>query len=48
MNCFRMGVIGEKWRCPKCNIDVGGSMGELKNHIKKVHATKSETRIATA
>ncbi|HEX7032659.1 MAG TPA: hypothetical protein VF172_06645 [Nitrososphaera sp.] len=43
-----MGVIGEKWRCPKCNIDVGGSMGELKNHIRKVHATRSETRIAAA
>ena len=43
-----MGVIGEKWRCPKCNVEVGGSMGELKNHMKKVHAVKPETRIAAA
>lgn len=42
-----MGLIGEKWRCPKCNVDVGGSMGELRNHIKKVHATP-ETRAAAA
>ena len=44
-----MGVIGEKWRCPTCNIDVGGSMGEFRKHIKRVHAAaKSETRVASA
>ena len=44
-----MGVIGEKWRCPKCNVDVGGSMGELKNHMKRVHAVnKPEKRVASA
>ena len=42
-----MGVERIKWRCPKCNVDVGGSMGELKNYIKKVHA-QSETRVAGA
>ena len=46
-----MGLIGEKWRCPKCNVDVGGSMGELRNHVKRVHAVKparTETRAAAA
>ena len=46
-----MGISAVKWRCPKCNIDVGGSMGELKNHIGRVHSTKrnqTETRVATA
>lgn len=47
-----MGVLAVKWRCPKCNVDVGGSMGELKNHNKKVHAAriaaKPEARVATA
>jgi hypothetical protein len=46
-----MGVIGEKWRCPTCNMDVGGSMGELKNHIKRIHHSvhlKAETRVTSA
>lgn len=43
-----MGIESVKWRCPKCNIDVGGSMGELKNHMKKAHNAESESRIATA
>jgi hypothetical protein len=43
-----MGVIGEKWRCPTCNIDVGGSMGEFRKHVKRVHAAKPETRFASA
>jgi hypothetical protein len=44
-----MGVIGEIWRCPRCNIDVGGSIGEFKKHMKTVHAFgKSETRVASA
>ena len=36
-----MGIVGVIWKCPICNLDVGGSMGELKNHIKNVH-TKNE------
>jgi coenzyme F420-reducing hydrogenase gamma subunit len=42
-----MGIAGVKWKCPSCNIDVGGSMGELKNHIKNVHGhiiTKKEEK----
>jgi hypothetical protein len=41
---MQMGIVGVKWRCPSCNMDVGGSMGELKNHIKNVH--RSATVIA--
>jgi len=36
---MQMGIVGVKWRCPSCNIDVGGSMGELKNHMKNVHSS---------
>jgi hypothetical protein len=36
---MQMGIVGVKWRCPSCNMDVGGSMGELKNHIKNVHSS---------
>jgi hypothetical protein len=43
-----MGVIGEKWICPKCNVDVGGSMGEFRKHMKRVHAVRLETRVAAA
>lgn len=45
-----MGLVGEKWRCPKCNVDVGGSMGEFRNHIKKAHRqpARPETRVAAA
>jgi hypothetical protein len=46
-----MGISAVKWRCPKCNMDIGGSMGELKNHMSRVHnpvPTKTETRVATA
>jgi hypothetical protein len=32
-----MGIVGVIWRCPSCNLDAGGSMGELKNHIKNAH-----------
>jgi hypothetical protein len=35
---MQMGIVGVKWRCPSCNKDVGGSMGELKNHIKNIHS----------
>jgi hypothetical protein len=34
-----MGIVGVIWKCPYCNIDVGGSMGELKNHIKNTHSS---------
>jgi len=44
-----MGVIGEKWRCPKCNMDVGGSAGEFRKHLKRVHMSqKVETRARVA
>lgn len=46
-----MGVTAVRWHCPTCGIDVGGSMGELKNHNKKVHAahaSRPEARVATA
>jgi hypothetical protein len=46
-----MGLIGEKWRCPKCKVDVGGSMGEFRNHVKRVHIAKpiaTETRVVAA
>jgi hypothetical protein len=33
-----MGIAGIEWRCPICNIDVGGSFGELKNHAKRIHS----------
>ena len=42
-----MGIVGVIWRCPSCNLDAGGSMGELKNHIKNVHGqiiTKKEEK----
>jgi hypothetical protein len=32
-----MGIVGVIWRCPSCNLDAGGSMGELKNHMKNIH-----------
>jgi hypothetical protein len=46
-----MGISAVKWRCPTCNVDVGGSMGELRNHMKRVHSPRrveSETKVATA
>jgi uncharacterized C2H2 Zn-finger protein len=43
-----MGVIGEKWRCPRCNVDVGGSMGEFIKHMKNVHGIRFETRVTAA
>jgi hypothetical protein len=43
-----MGLIGEQWRCPKCNVDVGGSMGEFRNHMKAHAPARPETRIAAA
>jgi hypothetical protein len=44
-----MEVIGEKWRCPTGNVDVGGSMGEFRKHIIMVHnGRNSSTRVAAA
>lgn len=42
-----MGLIAEKWKCQKCNVDVGGA-GELKNRMKKIHPARFETRFADA
>ena len=45
-----MGISAVMWRCPRCNLDVGGSLGELKNHWKRIHgadATMSETALNT-
>lgn len=39
-----MGIIGEKWHCPTCDKDVGGSMGELKNHMKTHKAGSGQPR----
>ncbi|MDP8942316.1 MAG: hypothetical protein M3M84_07240 [Thermoproteota archaeon] len=41
-----MGISAVTWRCPRCNLDVGGSLGELRYHWKRVHGpptTTSET-----
>jgi hypothetical protein len=48
-----MGVIEEKWRCPKCKVDVGESMGEFRKHVKRVHTATPRletrtTRVAAA
>jgi len=45
-----MGIYAVTWRCPRCNQDVGGSLGELKHHWKRVHGaltTKGETTANT-
>jgi hypothetical protein len=42
-----MGISAIMWRCPRCNLDVGGSLGELKYHWKRVHIA-SITRIEAA
>ena len=39
---YKMGIVGIIWRCPLCNLDADGSMGELKNHIRNTHI-KNET-----
>jgi len=38
-----MGISATLWRCPKCNVDIGGSLGELKNHWKRTHASSKTT-----
>lgn len=37
-----MGIAKVKWNCPTCKKDVGGSLGDLKHHIKKVHSKPEE------
>ncbi|HYY50452.1 MAG TPA: hypothetical protein VE643_06235 [Nitrososphaeraceae archaeon] len=43
-----MGISAVMWRCPRCNLDVGGSLGELKYHWKRVHAASPETQVQTS
>jgi hypothetical protein len=43
-----MGISATMWRCPKCNVDIGGSLGELKNHWKRVHAAFTMTTTTTS
>jgi hypothetical protein len=49
VHASRMGISAVTWRCPRCNLDVGGSLGELRYHWKRVHGaaaaatTTSET-----
>jgi len=45
-----MGISAVMWRCPRCKLDVGGSLGELKNHWRRVHGadtTMGETAADT-
>jgi hypothetical protein len=45
-----MGISAVTWRCPRCNLEVGGSLGELRYHWKRVHGaatTTSETQADT-
>jgi hypothetical protein len=37
-----MGISAVTWRCPKCNQDVGGSLGELRYHRKRVHGNNTD------
>ena len=39
-----MGISAVMWRCPRCNLDAGGSLGELKNHWKRVHGADAQIR----
>jgi hypothetical protein len=43
-----MGISAVTWRCPRCNKDVGGSLGELKYHWKRVHGASTTTSETTA
>lgn len=38
-----MGILAVTWRCPRCNQDVGGSLGELRHHWKRVHGSSTTT-----
>jgi hypothetical protein len=40
-----MGISAVIWRCPRCNLDIGGSLGELKYHWKIAHAVSKTTGI---
>jgi hypothetical protein len=37
-----MGISSVMWRCPKCNLNVGGSLGELKYHWKRLHGDSTK------
>jgi hypothetical protein len=37
-----MGICAEKWVCPRCKRVVGGSLGELRNHYKRIHFVKAK------
>jgi|GEM_PF-2360580 len=43
-----MGIAGIEWRCPICKIDAGGSFGQLKNHVKRVHGASRRIEQAQA
>jgi len=43
-----MGISAVTWRCPRCNQDVGGSLGELKYHWKRAHGNNTTTNQAQA
>ncbi|MDQ3835809.1 MAG: hypothetical protein M3270_02585 [Thermoproteota archaeon] len=36
-----MGISAVTWRCPRCNVDVGGSLGELRHHWKRAHGSST-------
>jgi hypothetical protein len=42
-----MGISAVTWRCPRCNQDVGGSLGELRFHWKRVHGSNNTTTTTT-
>jgi hypothetical protein len=43
-----MGITAIVWRCPRCNVDVGGSFGDLKYHWKNVHNTTNTSKSEAA
>ncbi|MFL6473975.1 MAG: hypothetical protein ACJ701_03050 [Nitrososphaera sp.] len=42
-----MGIFAVTWRCPRCKVDVGGSLGELRHHWKRDHgnATTNDSTV---
>jgi hypothetical protein len=42
-----VGISAVMWRCPRCNLDIGGSLGELKYHWKRAHPASTITKIQT-
>ncbi|MDQ5843552.1 MAG: hypothetical protein M3286_08695 [Thermoproteota archaeon] len=43
VHASNMGITAVTWRCPRCNLDVGGSLGELRYHWKRVHGNATAT-----